>query len=270
MSCSVLSCGVACCSVFWIVCSASSMRARTARSREHETRNARRNADRNPRWSKLILLFKWAVQKEALDDHRGFRFAFRWPFRVSSSRERTVRAPWQSVKNKSLETSDSLCNYSAWRCPGSVLQCVSKRVFTHLQTQFECLDTCVSIDATMFVYTYELVDKHEFLDIHGLLWIMIGCKTRQRGIQPTINLYHQRFWKLRSKIFFTMGKSTFSPSRINKSSYCVFWNDLGFRVVCEYGSCLIQVDTEFTDSFVIHVSQFRQMCMSSWISSWMI
>ena len=56
----------------------------TARSREHETRNARRNGNRNPRWSKIMSLFKWAVRKETWDDHRGCRFAFRWPFRVSS------------------------------------------------------------------------------------------------------------------------------------------------------------------------------------------
>jgi len=59
----------------------------TARSREDETRNARRNANRNPWWSKFILLFKRTVQKETLDDHQGFRFAFRWPFRVLSSRQ---------------------------------------------------------------------------------------------------------------------------------------------------------------------------------------
>jgi len=42
-----------------------------------------RNVNRNPRWSKFILLFKWAIQIETLDDHRGFRFAFQWPLRIS-------------------------------------------------------------------------------------------------------------------------------------------------------------------------------------------
>ena len=42
-----------------------------------------RNAHRNPRWSKFNLLFKWAIHIETLDDHRGFRFAFQWPLRVS-------------------------------------------------------------------------------------------------------------------------------------------------------------------------------------------
>jgi len=46
--------------------------------------------NRNPRWSKFMSLFKWAVWKETCDDHRGFRFAFRWPFRVSSSRKRAI------------------------------------------------------------------------------------------------------------------------------------------------------------------------------------
>ena len=66
----------------------------TARSREDQTRNGYRNTKRNPRLSKLKSLFKWAVWKETCDDHRGFRFVFRWPFRVSSSRERAVQ--WAS------------------------------------------------------------------------------------------------------------------------------------------------------------------------------
>ena len=62
----------------------------TCRSRENETRNGHRNANRNPRWSKFRSLFKWAIRKETCDDHRELRFAFRWPFRVSSSREQAL------------------------------------------------------------------------------------------------------------------------------------------------------------------------------------
>ena len=36
------------------------------------------NTERNPRWWKLMSLFKWAVRKETCDDHRGFRVVFRW------------------------------------------------------------------------------------------------------------------------------------------------------------------------------------------------
>ena len=39
---------------------------------------------RNPRWSKFMSLFKWAVWKETCDDHSQFRWAFRRAFRVSS------------------------------------------------------------------------------------------------------------------------------------------------------------------------------------------
>ena len=70
------------------------MASSTARSQEDETRNARRNANRNPRWSMSMSLFKWAIWKETCDDHRGFCFAFQWPFRVSSSRERAVWKDW--------------------------------------------------------------------------------------------------------------------------------------------------------------------------------
>jgi len=38
---------------------------------------ALRNANRNPRWSKFIPLFKRAVRKETWSDHRGFWFVFR-------------------------------------------------------------------------------------------------------------------------------------------------------------------------------------------------
>jgi len=65
----------------------------TARSREDETRNARRNENRNPRWSKVMSLFKWAIWKETCDDHQRFRFAFQWPFRISSS-QITWRIVW--------------------------------------------------------------------------------------------------------------------------------------------------------------------------------
>ena len=62
----------------------------TARSREDETRNGRRNANRNPRWWEFRSLFKWAFWKETCVDHRGFRFAFWWQFRVLSSQKRAV------------------------------------------------------------------------------------------------------------------------------------------------------------------------------------
>ena len=62
----------------------------TARSRENETRNARRNGNQNPRWSKFMSLFKWAVWKETWDDHQGFQIAFWWPWQLSSSRDWAV------------------------------------------------------------------------------------------------------------------------------------------------------------------------------------
>ena len=53
-----------------------------------ETRSGHRNANRNPQSSNFTPLFKWAIKwaiwKETCDDHTGFQFAFRWPFRVSS------------------------------------------------------------------------------------------------------------------------------------------------------------------------------------------
>jgi len=57
----------------------------TARSREDETRNGHWNAKQNPRWSSQVS-FQMAHLKRDMDiDHRGFRFAFRRAFRVSSS-----------------------------------------------------------------------------------------------------------------------------------------------------------------------------------------
>jgi len=86
----------------------------TARSREDETRNARRNANRNPGWSKFRSLFKWAVRKESCDDHRGFRFAFWRPFRVSSSRERAVSdAQISDAQISDTQSISTLCK-NAW------------------------------------------------------------------------------------------------------------------------------------------------------------
>jgi len=102
----------------------------TARSLEDETRNGERNANRNPEWwgdfSQLVKIEKieflgispykvhlrfWLDLNSELSrgtdsnwdfcliwiyiwlkssHHSGFRFAFRWPFRVSSSSERAV------------------------------------------------------------------------------------------------------------------------------------------------------------------------------------
>jgi len=47
-------------------------------------------------------LFKWAVWKETCHDHRGFRFVFRWPFRVSSSRKRAVQRWRKAFENVTL------------------------------------------------------------------------------------------------------------------------------------------------------------------------
>jgi len=49
-----------------------------------------------------MSLFKWAVWKETCDDHRGFRFPFRWPFRVLSFREQAVHTHWSQVSFKRL------------------------------------------------------------------------------------------------------------------------------------------------------------------------
>ena len=64
----------------------------TARSRQVETRIGHRNGNRNPRFSKFVSLFIWAVWKETSHDHPAFSFPFRRPFRVSPFRERAV--PW--------------------------------------------------------------------------------------------------------------------------------------------------------------------------------
>jgi len=90
----------------------------TASSVEVDSRNARRNAQRNPRWSKFVSLFKWAVWKETCDDHSGCRLALRRAFRVSSSTERAVsvsvssRSEWVCVANK---TCVNLC-VCMWIC----------------------------------------------------------------------------------------------------------------------------------------------------------
>ena len=62
----------------------------TARSQEDETRNGHRNANRNPRWSSLVSFRRAHLKRDMNFDHRGFTFAFRRAFRVSSSRERAV------------------------------------------------------------------------------------------------------------------------------------------------------------------------------------
>jgi len=79
--------------VEWFCCTFGRTRNSRTVQPVPETRNARRNANRNPRWSKSKSLSKWAVLKETCDDHRGFRFAFQWPFRVSSSQELAVTIP---------------------------------------------------------------------------------------------------------------------------------------------------------------------------------
>jgi len=106
------------------------LKSSTARSLEDETRNARRNANRNPEWwrnfSQLVKIEKleflgisrnkfelrfwsnlnssvsrgtnsnpdfslmWSCNWLKSPHHSGFRFAFRRAFRVSSSRERAV------------------------------------------------------------------------------------------------------------------------------------------------------------------------------------
>jgi len=55
----------------------------TACSKKDETQNGRRNRNRNPRWSKVGLLFKWAVWKETCNDDQRFWFPFRWLFQIA-------------------------------------------------------------------------------------------------------------------------------------------------------------------------------------------
>ena len=73
----------------------------TARSREDETRNGHWNTKQNPRCSSQVSFHKAHLKKDINFHHRGFRFVFRWPSRVSSSRERTVcmRLVWKYSLN---------------------------------------------------------------------------------------------------------------------------------------------------------------------------
>jgi len=62
----------------------------TARSRNKETWNGDRNGNQNPQWSSQVSFQTAHLKRDLNFDHRGFRFSFRWQFRVSFSRERAV------------------------------------------------------------------------------------------------------------------------------------------------------------------------------------
>ena len=76
----------------------------TTRSLEDLTPNARRNAQRNPRWSSQVSFQAAHLKRDKNFDHRGFRFAIRRAFRVSSSRER-------AVQKKHINGSDNILFY---------------------------------------------------------------------------------------------------------------------------------------------------------------
>ena len=84
----------------------------TARSREDESRNDHRNAKQNPRWSPQVSFQTAHLKRDMNFDHRGFRFVFRWPFRISSSQERVV---FKSVCQECRECVSRVYPQVEWR-----------------------------------------------------------------------------------------------------------------------------------------------------------
>jgi len=81
---------------------------------------------RNPRWWKLKSLFKWAVWKETCDDHRGFRFVFRWPFRVRSSSHGFSRNYSVNMNREQLVPSMVFCGFREQE-QGTLMELVAPR-----------------------------------------------------------------------------------------------------------------------------------------------
>jgi len=141
----------------------------TPRSREDETRNGHRNTKRNPRLSKFRFLFKWALWKESYDDHRGVRWAFRWPFRVASSRERAVYmyvSTYICVLTCLFErkVNSNICTYMCVY----VYTCM----YIHIQRYeiheyiYACTYMCVNIYICMFACVCVCVRENVFLYRH--------------------------------------------------------------------------------------------------------
>jgi len=75
---------------------------RTARSWTNEIRNGNRNTDRDPKCSSQVSFQTAHLKRNINFDHLGFRFEFRWPFRVSCFRERAVTGMWWVMSRISL------------------------------------------------------------------------------------------------------------------------------------------------------------------------
>jgi len=87
---------------FSSLCHNKHERGGTARSRKDETRNGHQYANQNPRWSFQVSFRKAPLKRDMNFDHRGFRFAFRRAFRVSSSLQWAVAGVFFEAKYLSI------------------------------------------------------------------------------------------------------------------------------------------------------------------------
>jgi len=62
---------------------------------KYETQNGHRNTHQNPEWSSLVSIHTAHLKTKLSFDHPGFRFQVRWPFWVSSFRQRAGNQHWK-------------------------------------------------------------------------------------------------------------------------------------------------------------------------------
>jgi len=118
--------------------------------------NGHRNSNRNPGWLKFMFFFEWAVWEETHDDHSGFQFVFRWPFRVSSCRERAVCALHDFLV---LVFFHVWCTY-IWRIQTHML-----RVSAYLMDRVGLFQYMVCMNMYIHVYMYMYICIFTYIHI---------------------------------------------------------------------------------------------------------
>ena len=76
--------------------------------------NGHRNTKQNPRWSSQVSFQTAHLKRDFNFHHWGFRFVFWKPFRVSSSRERSIPVKWHITKQNS--TRHNYLIEKSWAC----------------------------------------------------------------------------------------------------------------------------------------------------------
>ena len=153
---------------------------------------------RNPRWSSQVSFHMAHLKGDTNFHHWGFRFVFRWLFRVSSSQQRAVLPQRMSCRRKKrMKTRKSPCLGRSTVAHRMVNVLGFKSPFWLGQDEYDCTSSCIFCERDPLSHESTI---SFFLTICDL-WIMFH-KTWPFSFHTCVRSRVSKMFKFTTKIVF--------------------------------------------------------------------